>query len=276
MGDALGGPLEFLALEEARRTHGGPVSEMIGGGWLHLRPGQTTDDTAMALALARSLDACGGHDEDDVVRRYLEWRASSPPDIGITVNAVLGAVADGAPPRSAAERFHHESDGKSAGNGSLMRIAPVAIRFRDDPTRMVEVARSESALLHFDPLAADACAWLCLRLAALVDGGPEPSADGLDPRVAEAVVPDRAGAAERATALGGFVLATLSVAPRRSRRRSPSRRASCGRSTSAATPTPTARSPARCSGRGSASRRSPIAGAPSSARPASWAHLNGT
>ena len=209
VGDALGGPLEFADPDPGRPT----ITEMTGGGWLHLRPGQTTDDTAMALALARSLDERGGHDEQDVVRRYLEWRASSPPDIGITVNAVLGGVVDGAAPRDAARGFHEQSGGKSAGNGSLMRIAPVAVRFASDPEAMVKVARRESTLLHHDPLAADACAWCCLRLARLLRGETAPpAADGLDPRVAEAVVPDRAAAGERAATLGGFVLATLSVA----------------------------------------------------------------
>ncbi len=209
VGDALGGPLEFADPDPGRPT----LTEMTGGGWLHLRPGETTDDTAMALALARSLDERGGHDEQDVLSRYLAWRASSPPDIGITVNAVLGDVAGGADARAAALRFHEGSGGKSAGNGSLMRIAPVAVRFASDPAAMVAVARRESTLLHHDPLAADACAWYCLHLAGLLRGHAEPPApDGLDPRIAEAVAPDRAAAGERAAALGGFVLATLSVA----------------------------------------------------------------
>ncbi len=225
VGDALGGPLEFLSRAEARATHGGPVTEMIGGGWLHLRPGQTTDDTAMALALARSLDERGTYDEDDVLRRYLAWRASSPPDIGITVAAVLGAAAAGEPPRVAAERFHHASGGKSAGNGSLMRIAPVAVRFAREPDVMAEIARRESTLLHFDPLAADACAWYCARLAGLLlDGAaespdadapstrPAPSPGGLDPRIGETVALDRVEAGARAEPLGGYVLAALGVA----------------------------------------------------------------
>jgi ADP-ribosyl-[dinitrogen reductase] hydrolase len=218
VGDALGGPLEFMSPAEARATHGGPVTEMVGGGWLHLRPGQTTDDTAMALALARSLDECGTYDEADVLRRYLAWRASSPPDIGITVAAVLGAAAAGEAPRVAAERFHHESGGKSAGNGSLMRIAPVALRFAGEPDVMADVARRESTLLHFDPLAADACAWYCGRLAGLLDApapaqAPAPApGDGLDPRIAGTVALDRAAAGERAEPLGGFVLAALGVA----------------------------------------------------------------
>ncbi len=215
VGDALGGPLEFTSPAEARARHGGRVTEMVGGGWLHLRPGQTTDDTAMALALARSLDECGTYDEADALKRYLAWRASSPPDIGITVAAVLGAAAAGEPPRVAAERFHRESGGRSAGNGSLMRIAPVAVRFAREPDAMADVARRESTLLHFDPLAADACEWFCARLAGLLLDGPEaasPASDGFDPRIGETVALDRAAAGARAEPLGGFVLAALGVA----------------------------------------------------------------
>ncbi len=212
VGDALGGPLEFLARSDAQAAYGEALTEMVGGGWLHLRPGQTTDDTAMALALARSLDECGGYDERDVLRRYLAWRASSPPDIGITVSAVLSAAAAGEDARTAAERFHRESGGKSAGNGSLMRIAPVAVRFARDPDAMVAVARRESTLLHHDPLAADACAWYCRRLAGLLLDEPAVAGSDCDPRVAEAVALDREGAAARAEPLGGFVLAALGIA----------------------------------------------------------------
>jgi ADP-ribosyl-[dinitrogen reductase] hydrolase len=170
----------------------------------------------MALALARSLDERGTYDEADVLERYLAWRASSPPDIGITVAAVLGAAAAGEPPRAAAERFHHESGGKSAGNGSLMRIAPVAVRFAREPDAMADVARRESTLLHFDPLAADACEWYCAWLAGLLLDGPHASApapgDGFDPRIAGTVALDRAAAGARAEPLGGFVLAALGVA----------------------------------------------------------------
>ncbi len=213
VGDALGGPLEFLDLAEARATHGGLLTEMVGGGWLHLRPGQTTDDTAMALALARSLDERGSYDEADVLGRYMAWRASSPPDIGITVNAVLGEVAAGHDARKAAARFHEQSGGRSAGNGSVMRIAPVAVRYHDDAAALADVAGREATLLHHDPLGADTCAWYCGRLAALLhDEREPPGTDGLDPRVAETVVPDRQVAAGRAERLGGFVLAALAVA----------------------------------------------------------------
>jgi hypothetical protein len=78
-----------------------------------------------------------------------------------------------------------------------------------------DVARRESTLLHFDPLAADACEWFCARLAGLLLDGPEaasPASDGFDPRIGETVALDRAAAGARAEPLGGFVLAALGVA----------------------------------------------------------------
>jgi ADP-ribosyl-[dinitrogen reductase] hydrolase len=84
VGDALGGPLEFRPAEQIVDRHGGPVSDMIGGGWLWLRPGQVTDDTDMACALARSLVERGGYESEAALANYVRWLKTEPPDIGIT------------------------------------------------------------------------------------------------------------------------------------------------------------------------------------------------
>ena len=62
VGDALGGPLEFLSADEIRARHGAPVRDYVGGGWLSLQPGHGTDDTAMMLALARAAATSVGYD----------------------------------------------------------------------------------------------------------------------------------------------------------------------------------------------------------------------
>ena len=71
-------PVEFLAVDEIVRRHGGPVSDMIGGGWLSLRPGQVTDDTDMACALARSIVERGGYEPEAALSHYLSWFETDP------------------------------------------------------------------------------------------------------------------------------------------------------------------------------------------------------
>src|SRR5207244_397889 len=128
MGDAVGTTLEFR-----RRDSYEPLTDMIGGGPFGLKAGQWTDDTAMALALAESLAGREDLDEQDLMARFVAWWRKGEYsctgtcfDIGGTTAAAL----------SRWERTHEahcgSTDPNSAGNGSLMRLAPVAIRFWRD------------------------------------------------------------------------------------------------------------------------------------------------
>src|SRR5688572_11475078 len=72
-GDALGGPVEFMTREAILTKYGKPLREMVGGGWLKLKKGETTDDTAMARMLAESLVHCDGLNTVDVAQRYVGW-----------------------------------------------------------------------------------------------------------------------------------------------------------------------------------------------------------
>ncbi len=167
VGDALGGPLESLSPLEIEARHGS-VRDMIGGGWLGLAPGQGTDDTAMALALARSLATSVGFDAGRVLAAYLEWFETNPSDVGKTVRAALTAARESGSV-SAVEEVHHAT-GTSASNDSLMRIAPVALRYLRQPGVRGLSARADSKLTHHDERAGDACAWLCEALAVLIVG----------------------------------------------------------------------------------------------------------
>ncbi len=212
VGDALGGPVEWLSAEEIERKHAGPLRELVGGGWLDLRPGQVTDDTDMALALARSLDEAGGYDSDVAMRHYLAWFDTNPPDVGNTIGAVLGQIKRGVPAAEAALRVHDSSGGKSAGNGSLMRCAPLAVRFQADPLALLDAAAADSGLTHHDPLAAEACVFLTTMLAARIAGRTLLEAPARDPRLIEALNSDPPDAARRACKEVGFVLTALAVA----------------------------------------------------------------
>lgn len=151
-GDALGAGYEF--------THPAADIEidMIGGGPFNWAPGEWTDDTSMALAIAE-VAATGvpiGHGPglDAIAGRFVAWFDSNPPDIGNQTRAVLSARPDGA----AAMRHRARSvPGRKGGNGSLMRTAPVALAYLDDARACREAAAAIAGLTHDDDRAVEAC-----------------------------------------------------------------------------------------------------------------------
>jgi ADP-ribosylglycohydrolase len=157
-GDALGVPHEFDHLvlgpdEEPRPRGGGPAG---------FAPGEWSDDTALAIAVAQGLATGGSLEErlDAVAGRFLDWYDAEPPDVGRQTRAVLSAVAAG-PRTSAAMRAaatsYTRTHPHAAGNGALMRTAPVALAFLDDRLACAEAARAVAGLTHADPQAEDAC-----------------------------------------------------------------------------------------------------------------------
>ncbi|MBU6214142.1 MAG: ADP-ribosylglycohydrolase family protein, partial [Actinomycetales bacterium] len=165
-GDALGAGYEF----GPPIPYGTEVS-MRGGGPFNWPAGHWTDDTDMAVAIAFAAIEHGGLASeaamDSVVRRWVEW-VETAPDVGAQTRAVLTAVAatpTAAAARAAAARHHSNNGGMSAGNGSLMRTAPVALAFLDDLDAMWAAAQEISALTHHDPEAGEACALWCHAIA---------------------------------------------------------------------------------------------------------------
>ena len=211
VGDALGGPLEFLSADEIRARHGAPVRDYLGGGWLSLQPGHGTDDTAMMLALARAAATSVGYDPRRALNAYLEWFRSNPPDVGATTRAALAGVEAGTSPAEATEAFHRRA-GRSAGNGSLMRIAPIALRHLHDPERRARAARTDSKLTHFDAHAADACAWMCEVIAALLEGVDPTELTAPEWLESEWAISRRQAAATADGDAAGYVGTTLGVA----------------------------------------------------------------
>lgn len=150
VGDALGAPFEFERPGLYRSTHPAPVltgiGEMRGGGGFGWRPGEFTDDTQMALALAESLTARDGFDADDLWHRWQVW-ARTARDVGSHTRTVLHAPSH----RGAAERVHHRT-GQSAGNGSVMRNTPVALWTAEHSlASLVDLAGRQATLTHHDP-----------------------------------------------------------------------------------------------------------------------------
>lgn len=159
-GDALGAGYEFGPPLPA----GTPV-EMNGGGNFRWAPGEWTDDTSMALAIAET--AATGADlrttsaQDAITARWAGW-ARKAKDVGIQTRRVLSAVENGTAAEALEEsRLLHEHSGRTAGNGSLMRTAPVALAYLDDPEGLTEAATALSRVTHYDPEAGEACVLWC-------------------------------------------------------------------------------------------------------------------
>jgi ADP-ribosylglycohydrolase len=155
-GDAVGTTLEFRPPRSFE-----PINDMVGGGPFGLEPGQWTDDTSMALCLAESLIECRGFDPADQMRRYIRWwrhgHLSSTGmcvDIGNTVRAALAEFERTGDP------FSGPTDPWCAGNGSIMRLAPVTMYFADRPKEAIEIAGESSRTTHGTATAVDACRYL--------------------------------------------------------------------------------------------------------------------
>ena len=153
VGDAVGTTLEF----KPRDTYP-PLLDMVGVGPFGLKPGQWTDDTAMALALADSLQKNPNLDATDLMQRFVDWYQTGTYsctgqcfDIGITTRQALARW------QKTGDPFAGSTDPMSAGNGSLMRLAPVAIRHFENHALLRDVAARQSRTTHAAPEAVDAC-----------------------------------------------------------------------------------------------------------------------
>lgn len=166
LGDALGAPFEFLRGRNVPSPI--PALELP---WMDLPPGSTTDDTAMARNLMRSLAACDGFDPEDLIRRHVEWLATDPPDVGALTGRVLRRVARGEDARSVArEVWEQRGPEVSAGNGSVMYCAPLGLAYANRPDRLLELAPALSTLTHHDGRCRTAVLAVTLAVAALVRG----------------------------------------------------------------------------------------------------------
>ncbi len=177
-GDALGAGYEFAGpLPENT-----PVS-MRGGGGFHWAPGEWTDYTAMAvpIAIAASKDRDLAADAvlDDIVAEWVVWGRSAPY-AGIQLGAVLSGTEPTAAGSRRMAREQHSRTGRSAGNGSLLRTAPVALACLDDPAALAGIARLISELTHVEEDAGDACVLFGLALRHAVLEGVVDLRIGLD------------------------------------------------------------------------------------------------
>lgn len=193
-GDAVGTAVEF-----SPRGSFAPVRGMRGGGPFGLAPGLWTDDTSMALCLAESLLEQGGFDARDQMERYVRWwrhghlsATGECFDIGMTTSQALARY------EPTGEPYAGSTDPHSAGNGSLMRLAPVVLRYHPQRPQVLAHAAASSRTTHAAPEAVDACRLLAAVLCNALDGLPK---ERLLEGTAEAVTEP----ALRAIAAGGLL-----------------------------------------------------------------------
>ena len=145
-GDALGRPVEFNAPHRIQEKHG-RVTEMLADG-THGKPaGTITDDTALALCIARSLAEKETFEAQAVTDNFIEWYESDPFDIGgLTATTLRRLAAGGDWQQVGVEEWQYLPEGRNAGNGSLMRCAPYGLAFHSTLDDLVAASRVSSAI----------------------------------------------------------------------------------------------------------------------------------
>ena len=219
VGDAVGTTNEFQPAGSFE-----PITDMVGGGVFGLEPGQWTDDTSMALCLADSLLAQGRYDSFDVMERYDRWykegyRSSTGTcfDIGNQVTRSLWDFREQQRVPTSAERT------TSAGNGAIMRLAPMVIAgFRSrSPREVVATARLSARETHFSVEAEAATeVFAALLVGALLGWSPEQLMDvswastgaAFDEMAARVISPDPQVRASWEAETSGYIVNGLRLA----------------------------------------------------------------
>ncbi len=165
-GDALGTTLEFKSPGSSA-----PIHDIVGGGPFGLEPGQWTDDTSMALCLAESLIEKSDFNLRDQCERYVKWMQDGHLssngrcfDIGNTVSRALRDFQRSGDPYSGPTGEY------DAGNGSIMRLAPVPMFFANDAEQAIHLAGESSRTTHGTIACIDACRSMSGILVALLEG----------------------------------------------------------------------------------------------------------
>lgn len=165
-GDALGTTVEFM-----RPGSFEPVTDIVGGGPFGLPAGAWTDDTSMALCLAESLIERDGFEPVDQLERYVRWwrdghlsATGTCFDIGVATGAALGRF------EWTGEEYPGDANPEAAGNGALMRIAPVALAFANAPAAADRNAALASRTTHGSPKSSDACRYYAGLIIGALEG----------------------------------------------------------------------------------------------------------
>jgi ADP-ribosyl-[dinitrogen reductase] hydrolase len=160
-GDSLGSLVEFQSAAQIAVRYPGGLRELADGGTWGTIAGQPTDDSELALMLARVLAHASRHDPPAVRQAYVHWHDSAPFDMGGTTRSALG---------------HGTLLHQSQANGSLMRVSPLGILGVAAPQQAAEWARADSCLTHPNEVCQEACAVFVAAVATAVATGAGPEA----------------------------------------------------------------------------------------------------
>ena len=166
IGDALGCTLEFKKPGTFE-----PITTIVGGGVHKLKAGQWTDDTSLALCLAQSLIDCKGFDAKDQMQKYCKWDEEGYMsstgecfDIGNTTLKALNKY------RATGEPYSGMTEDSSAGNGSIMRLAPIPMYYSNNPEEALKYATLSSKTTHANIMCVDACRYMAGIIVGLLNG----------------------------------------------------------------------------------------------------------
>ncbi len=215
VGDAFGMPVEGWTGEQIRMRYG-VLCEMVDGS----RPaGSVTDDTMQAICIAESIVEIGHFDANDVMRRLLNWYRTDPFGIGMHTWRVLKLVDAGVDWREAVERVEQLYAPMTAGNGSLMRCAPVGMRYCREVGALLEYSAESSRLTHPNELCVASCVFFNAVLSKVLQGWEKAEAVSFAVEVTEHISHEVHERVEEAMAKNadelhpsGFVLDTLECA----------------------------------------------------------------
>lgn len=184
-GDALGAGVEFLTPAQIRSVYPQGLKDIVGSNRLspiQWQAGEYTDDTKMMVDMAEALLAFPQDEhlaQRDMLRRWVDWKNSNPPDIG---NLTLAALNYGeallanprANPTEGGRRAWEDSGRQGAGNGGVMRAAPVALMYFREPEKLARMAAKGSAITHYDPRCQASVVAFSLMLADILNGQIRP------------------------------------------------------------------------------------------------------
>ena len=166
IGDALGCTLEFKKPGTFE-----PITTIIGGGYHKLKAGEWTDDTSMALCLAQSLIDCKGFDAKDQMQKYCKWEEegymSSTGECFDIGNTTLKALDDF---HLTGNPYTTITDYSTAGNGSIMRLAPIPMYYYQNPEDALKYAALSSKTTHANKMCVDACRYMAGIMVGLLNG----------------------------------------------------------------------------------------------------------
>lgn len=171
VGDALGGPVEMMTAAEIRDKYG-MLRDMVGGGWLSLKPGEWTDDTAMILDVARGILANPAYPLEEIGHNFLRWYRSGPRDIGRTTRESLSNYMKTGNWKEASRMTAHTLN-KMDSNGGLMRTLPVTFGYWNDMQKIAKWSAEICMMTHYSYDSATCCIFYNILIRLAAGGGPK-------------------------------------------------------------------------------------------------------